>query len=192
MLGIKLTEYDMNGTESSARFEELFTEMFSESDRGCILIGASVLDDILSSLLQKHLGRNSHVIKNAMEPLFAGMGPLSSFSARIKIAYCLGLIKQWEFEDMERVRKIRNKAAHEYTAKTFTNNEIIQITQQLKGADHAVTAMESKRIESDQIVKQKGVAKGQAISKERLRFQLTVVYMAGRFDVLCQYTVAHT
>ena len=178
----------MSGTESSARFEELF----SESDRGCILIGASALDDVLSSLLQKHLGRNNHVIKNAMEPLFAGMGPLSSFSARIKIAYCLGLIKQWEFEDLERIRKIRNKAAHEYTAKTFTNNEIIQITQQLKGADHAVTAMESKRIESDQPVNQENAATGQAISKERLRFQLTVVYTAGRFDVLSQNALAHT
>lgn len=179
----------MNATESNARFEELFSEMFSESDRGCILIGASALDDVLSSLIQKHLGRNNHVIKNAMEPLFTGMGPLSSFSARIKIAYCLGIIKQWEFEDLERIRKIRNKAAHEYSAKTFTNKEIIQITQQLKGADHAVTAIESKRIEADQPVSQENVTTVQVISKERLRFQLTVVYMTGSFDVLSKSTL---
>lgn len=174
----------MDNTESSARFEELFSEMFSESDRGCILIGASVLDDVLSSLLQKHLGRTDHVNKSAMEPLFAGMGPLSTFSARIKLAYCLGLIKKWEFEDLERIRKIRNKAAHEYTAKTFTNNEIIQITRQLKGADHAVKAMESNSSESRQPIKPKKSVTRQKTSKERLRFQFTVVYMAGSFDVL--------
>lgn len=107
-LGTQIAEYDMNGTESSARFEELFSEMFSESDRGCILIGASALDDVLSSLLQKHLGRNNHVIKNAMEPLFAGMGPLSSFSARIKSAYCLGLIKQRKIGDRLLFMRIHN------------------------------------------------------------------------------------
>jgi hypothetical protein len=34
---------NLTDEESRQRFEELFTEMFSESDRGCILIGASVL-----------------------------------------------------------------------------------------------------------------------------------------------------
>ena len=158
--------------------------MFSESDRGCILIGTSVLDDVLSSLLQKHLGRTDHVNKSAMEPLFAGMGPLSTFSARIKLAYCLELIKKWEFEDLERIRKIRNKAAHEYTAKTFTNNEIIQITRQLKGADHAVNAMKSNLTESGQPIKQEKSVARQATSMERLRFEFTVVYIAGRIDVL--------
>lgn len=176
----------MNDTESNLRFEELFSEMFSESDRGCILIGASALDNVLSSLLQKHLGRNKHVIKNAMKPLLEGMGPLSSFSARIKIAYCFGLIKQWEFEDLERIRKIRNKAAHEYTAKSFANDEIIQISQQLKGADHAVTGMETYRIGLDQHSNKESVSTRQAISKERLRFEFTVVYMAGTFDVRCK------
>lgn len=171
-----------------SRFDELFAEMFLESDRGCILIGASVLDDGLSGLLRKHLGRTEHISKSAMEPLFASMGPLSSFSARIKLAYCLGLIDQSEFEDLERIRKIRNKAAHEYTSKTFTDNEIIQITRCLDGANRAVLAM--KKSEAAQKYALNSPSEGtiaasheQEISKERLRFQMTVVFIAGCFHV---------
>jgi len=177
-----------NHEESRQRFEELFAEMFDESDRGCILIGASVLDDVLCDLLKKRLAKSEHVAKQAMEPLFAGMGPLSSFSARIKLAYCLGLIGQWEFEDLERIRKIRNKAAHEYTSKTFTDNEIIQITQRLGGANHAVSAMqklEATEAEAGSPLSESaaGSSSNRELSKERLRFQLTVVYLAGRLDL---------
>lgn len=53
--------------EESRRFEQLFAEMFDESDRGCILIGASVLDDVLCELLKKRLTKSDHVAKQAME-----------------------------------------------------------------------------------------------------------------------------
>lgn len=177
-----------NKEESRQRFEELFSEMFDESDRGCILIGASVLDDVLCDLLKKRLGKSDHAAKQAMEPLFAGMGPLSSFSARIKLAYCLELIAQWEFEDLERIRKIRNKAAHEYTSKTFTDNEVIQITQHLGGANHAVSAMQksdSTKAAAGSNLKESaaGPSGNRELSKERLRFQLTVVYLAGSLDL---------
>lgn len=176
-----------NFNKSRNRFEELFTEMFAESDRGCILIGASVLDDVLCAALKKRLGRTEHASKQAMEPLFAGMGPLSSFSARIKLAYCLGLVGQWEFEDLERIRKIRNKAAHEYTAKTFTDNEIIQMSQLLQGANHAVVAIQKHEATMDKsaptVEEEKVNRQEQKVSKERLRFQMTVVFLAGRLDM---------
>jgi len=173
--------------EETRRFEQLFAEMFDESDRGCILIGASVLDDVLCELLKKRLTKSDHIAKHAMEPLFSGMGPLSSFSARIKLAYCLGLIDQWEFEDLERIRKVRNKAAHEYTAKSFADNEIIQITQRLAGANHAVSAMSKfEGTEAEAGSPNPGSAargSNKKLSKERLRFQMTVVYLAGRLDL---------
>lgn len=176
-----------NAQDSRTRFEGLFVEMLSESDRGCILTGASVLDDLLAGLLKKRLGRTEHVSKLAMGPLFASMGPLSSFSARIKLAYCLDLISQWEFDDLELIRRIRNKAAHEYTSRTFTDNEIIQLSQRLDGANRAGVAMQKYRPEpaeaKDDVGGTHQSREGvREISKERLRFQFTVVYVAGRLD----------
>ena len=124
-----------NEDEANKRFKANSAEMTAESDRGCILIGASLLDDALSNLLRSRLAPDAHVRKHAMEPLFAAMGPLSSFSSRINMAYCLELLQRWEFEDLELIRKIRNKAAHEYTAKSFKSPEIIQFADRLQGAD---------------------------------------------------------
>ncbi|MBN8417682.1 MAG: hypothetical protein J0L73_02055 [Verrucomicrobia bacterium] len=93
-----------------ARFERLFGELFVESDRGCILTAASVLQDLLATLIKKKLTPNEHARKHAADLLFGGMAPLSTFSAQIKIAYCLGLISQWQFLDFELIRKLRNKA----------------------------------------------------------------------------------
>lgn len=185
----------MDETKSRARFDELFQEMFEESDRGCILIGASVLDELLDKLLRQRLSPSKHAADKAVDPLFAGMGPLSSFSSKIKLAYCIGILNQWEFEDLERIRKIRNKAAHEYTAKTFTNNEIIQITKKLDGANHAVVAM--RKYPSDETspaandapttepssAAESHTSHSRTRSMERMRFIMTVVFIAGKLDL---------
>lgn len=178
----------LNDEESRQRYKELFEEMFSESDRGCILIGASVLDETLKLYLRSRLERDEHIAKYASEPLFSGMGPLSTFSSRIKLSYCLGLIEKWEFEDLERIRKIRNKAAHEYSGKSFSDNEIVQITKELQGANHAVVAAEAYRTSSKSGEAPKLKDSPTPPSRERVRFHFTVVFLAGRFDALSRHT----
>jgi hypothetical protein len=50
------------------------------------------------------------------EEMFGGTGPLSEFSARIKLAVSLGLISRNEQQELMLVRKIRNKVAHQVNA----------------------------------------------------------------------------
>ncbi|WP_459950065.1 MltR family transcriptional regulator [Denitratisoma sp. agr-D3] len=164
------------------RYESLFNEMHSESDRGCILVGASVMDDLLLALIRKFLSRDSHVKKHAVEPLFVGMGPLSTFSARIRIAYCLGLIEKWEFEDLQRIRKIRNMAAHEYSSKSFEDPEIIKESSLLKAADQAVLWMKAPVLPTVTLNSGTGEEQSKRRSKERLRFSCSVAFIAGRID----------
>jgi DNA-binding MltR family transcriptional regulator len=165
------------------RFDYLFAEMTAESDRGCILIGASAVDDVLQTALRALLSKDHHIAKHAVEPMFAAMGPLSTFSARIKLAYAVGLTPRWMFEDLEKIRKVRNKAAQEFSAKTFESPDVIQLVQLLKGADFAISEItpdQSKQIP------QRAVATTETpkrrISKEYLRFAITVCYIAGFLD----------
>ena len=58
--------------------------------------------------------------------------PLSSFSARIKTAYCLGLVTKQEFDDLNLIRRIRNRFAHRFHGYTFENQEIIDWCNSLK------------------------------------------------------------
>ncbi|MGN8079204.1 MltR family transcriptional regulator [Variovorax sp. 22077] len=165
------------------RINDLFGEMLSESDRGVILVGASAVDDALRSLLVLKLARDEHVAKVAADPLFAGMGPLATFSSRIKLAYAMDLIPRWMFEDLERIRKVRNKAAHEMSAKTFESNEVVQMT----GALTAVSlARDSKPVHSlsalEKAASDPGTDPRLRALLERANFQVAVGYIAGYLD----------
>jgi DNA-binding MltR family transcriptional regulator len=148
-------------------------------------VGASVLSHFLEKILRTALVTNSHAMKHAVAPLFGPMAPLSSFSAKTKLAYGLGLIPMYCFTDLEKIRRIRNVAAHGYSTMSFENQEIIKTTRTLEGADHGARAISAQRKVDTNPQKvdmrpQVDIVKPRAkISKERMRFILTVSYIAG-------------
>ena len=170
--------------EREARREQILEGLATESDRGCILVGASALDGLLEEVLRTALIASSHAVKYAVAPLFEPMGPMATFSAKIKLAYGLGLISMDCFTDLEKIRRIRNVAAHEFSPMSFESQEIIEITRTLEGADHAVRSFRDKSLDTRP---RTGTLKPQAkISKERMRFILTVSHIGGSLDGTCE------
>jgi DNA-binding MltR family transcriptional regulator len=78
-----------------------------ESDRGAAILAGSFIEHYLGIYL-----RSRTVNEKIAEKLFGAMGPLATFSQRIAVAYAFGLIEKWHFDDLERIRKIRNYFAH--------------------------------------------------------------------------------
>jgi|CZKU01.1.fsa_nt_gi DNA-binding MltR family transcriptional regulator len=80
--------------------------LHDESDRGCVLVAAAMLDEQLGELFQIVLrdGTAEHLLKQD--------AALGSFSRRIDMAHALGLIDEEFHHDLHIVRKIRNDAAH--------------------------------------------------------------------------------
>lgn len=91
-----------------------------ESDRAVSLITAAFLDDALELLLRKCLIDRAKIT----DELFGSDRPLGSFSARVKMAYCLGHISRRTFEDLEVIRSIRNDFAHSRESITFATPSI--------------------------------------------------------------------
>lgn len=88
-------------------FRRLMEEEFKGgTDRGLVLLGASMLDEMLRRLL------HARIRQDIADDLLSGDRPLSTFSARIKLSYGLDLISEREFKAFEYVRKIRNAFAH--------------------------------------------------------------------------------
>lgn len=56
--------------------------------------------------------------------LFEGMGPLSSFSARIKIAYALGGLAKEARNDLNVIRAVRNAFAHSERSLSFETAKV--------------------------------------------------------------------
>jgi len=63
--------------------------------------------------------------------LFEGFGPFSSFSAKIKVAYCMKLISVSIWRDLNAVREIRNKFAHTKETLSFDHPEITKLIDKL-------------------------------------------------------------
>ena len=97
----------------------LTNELSRESDRAAALLAAGYLDHLLGELLAV----NMVVAQSQVEELLYknGNGPLGTFSARIDLAYCLGLTSDDEYRDLNLVRKIRNDFAHRLTGLIFCN-----------------------------------------------------------------------
>ncbi|HCO8941201.1 TPA: hypothetical protein OCB35_003134 [Escherichia coli] len=75
---------------------QFLSELNKESDRGSVLIAASIFDEWLSEIIQAHL-LNDKVAKGLLNGATA---PLSSFAARTGLAYALGLIMEHEYKEL--------------------------------------------------------------------------------------------
>lgn len=89
------------------RSKEFMELMKKESDRGCILVAAAILENTLGDLLGITL-RQDKTCQELLDPERA----LGTLSSRIELTYALGLISKDMRDDLNLIRKIRNDAAH--------------------------------------------------------------------------------
>jgi len=95
-----------------------------ESDRGCIIVATSYIEYLTERLLRKSFSSDPKVIKDAIDPLFGGLGPLSTFASRIKLSYALNLIDTNVYKTLNLIKDIRNACAHEFNTISFTDQII--------------------------------------------------------------------
>lgn len=111
----------------------LFEAFDKESDRGLALVTAEFFDATLERLLRARFAPGLKKRPKLMEPLFVGFGPLSTFSAKIRIGYGADLLQDWMASDLDLVRRIRNEFAHSLASKTFQDPEVSRMVDQLAG-----------------------------------------------------------
>lgn len=88
---------------------EITKQFLHESDRGSILIGGAMLDEIMRAMLQAYFRGDKQVVGRLLD---GGSAPLGTFSSRIALCRALNIIPQELYHDLDLVRKLRNEAAH--------------------------------------------------------------------------------
>jgi hypothetical protein len=179
----------MDENEKASKRSQLFTDFYDqllkESDQGCVIISASLIDDVLVRLIKARLAPS---IEKQDELFDNASSPFSTFSARIDLAYRLGIIRPQVRASFHLVRRIRNDFAHVVESSNFDsdsvnsrmrelfklNKEIITamketIQESLKPA--VTTRLNSKGITASKEVIQEVIADG---IDNRLVFQLYV------------------
>lgn len=101
-------ELDQDAKEYVENISSFMVNMSNESDRSAVIIGAARLDIALERLLKRVM----HNHPGGNDNLFDQDRPLSTFSAKIAIAYRLGLVDASVEHAMQMVRKVRNDFAH--------------------------------------------------------------------------------
>ena len=114
-----------NAAEAAAFVRSLTTE----SERAAVVLGAAKLDSLLELLLKRSLLPSP----GGKDDLFDTERPLGTFSAKITVAYRMGLIdKDFEYS-LQVVRKIRNNFAHsienETLSKSSHHDRLFEVTK---------------------------------------------------------------
>lgn len=110
-----MTELDLQG---------FMNQYQGESDRGAALIAAAHLDSLLHLLIQSFLVDDESEVAKLLGNRDKWNCPLGTFGARIRAAYCLGLISVDEFHDLRIIQRIRNEFAHELDTVSFNDQPI--------------------------------------------------------------------
>ena len=98
----------------------------AESPRGSVLVACSFLDRQLRDIIDVFL-----IAESDKGLLLDGFNaPIGTFSARIVLAHCLGLISDEEKADCDTLRRIRNEFAHNHHAR-FEDRKIIDLCRNL-------------------------------------------------------------
>jgi len=107
--------------------ERFFCQFSKETDRGAALTAGAMLEDRLGDIIKGFL-----IDAKESEKLLKGMNaPFGTLSSRISACFALGLIDKIEFEEMETIRKIRNKFAHNWDNVSFQTDSIKDLTKSL-------------------------------------------------------------
>jgi len=102
-------------------------EVAQQTDRGAAIVGAAYLDLVLRHAITARLCD----LPDVMPLLFEDRGPLQNFSARIQVAFALGIYGHRAYADLGIIRHIRNAFAHSAEAMDFNNSYLAERCKEL-------------------------------------------------------------
>ena len=124
MKKIKIEDLENNILQN----DKILKELQHGTDRSRAIVGATIIETQLEKLLSIHLVNNSKLKKKS----FDYNGFLGTFSAKINACFLLGLISKKLYNDIDRIRDIRNTFAHNLINCDFNRPDIKSEVHKLK------------------------------------------------------------
>jgi DNA-binding MltR family transcriptional regulator len=118
-----------------------------EADRSVALVRTSVVEEHLRLAIERHfpgLATDPKVIDRIFDPM--KNGPLSTFTARVDVAFALGIIGKGALTALKKIAEIRNLFAHRLEINAFDHPEIVKLVGKLTYIDFAITGPDDEGI----------------------------------------------
>lgn len=117
-----MKDFKKHGYGSTSHWNKVLKEEFEkESDRAAVILTASLFDNSLAQLISVSLVASPSSTDDLLDGANA---PISTFSARINLAYRLGLISRKFCRDLHLIRSIRNSFAHNIHGCSFDESSV--------------------------------------------------------------------
>ena len=126
----------MNGEQTKSNLAGLFA-FDGRSTFSRVIVRATELERLLEFMLQGAM--RIGISKDLQDRMFSGHGPLSTFSAKIDMAYAFDLIQKDTWSKLHKVREVRNTFAHADAHIDF-DHPSIRSGKRLKGNPFAQSA----------------------------------------------------
>jgi len=108
----------------SKLLKEYFNDLINESERGCVIVAAAMIEDVISNMIDDSL----------LPPLNSEdqiLAKDSSFSFKINLAYRIGLLSEEAAKSFHLIRKIRNDFAHKRENANFNSQSVKERVKEL-------------------------------------------------------------
>ena len=117
-----MSEEEKTLRETIERAYDYQIALAEESDRAAAILAAAYFEDRLrDAIMTRFVALNC---RDEIDEIFKAYGPLSSFKAKVDIAFALGLYDRKIRKDLHTVRRIRNKFAHSSEPMEFNHNQV--------------------------------------------------------------------
>lgn len=170
--------------------------LMRESDRGCVLIRSSDIENLLTQILEDYINETSDLSNNDKKLLFDFTGPLGTFSSKILLTKALGLLDSDLYEDISTVRVLRNRAAHSDSDFSLSEKDNIALVESMKFNNEKIKGIKrySLKVEEGEIDESEGdekidesIAKGYGLIRhDKSRFILITSNMKIELTMLAQ------
>jgi hypothetical protein len=160
-------------------------EFNGSSDRAAAIVSAALLDSKLEHMLRARFVPSS----DSKDRLFDGpQAILSTFSARIAMAYRAGLISDFERQKLDFVRDIRNRFAHAFERMDFMDRSIADKCRHHElPIDYIVPPLEFKQDIENNFESKKLILTKAAREDPRGLFKEVVIYLMEALTMLGDY-----
>ncbi|HCE75553.1 MAG TPA: hypothetical protein DEP04_02905 [Dehalococcoidia bacterium] len=119
--------------DAQSFFDTSYSMIMRENDRGCVLLGASLLDEELRKMFESFLPPTTSGKRK--KDIFNSQGPFGSLSSKLDIAYTCRLLPNDIVNCVHLLRKMRNNLAHQVENFSLIDNldNIFQIFNKTNG-----------------------------------------------------------
>lgn len=116
---------------TNVQLKDRMGELRERTHMGTVLTWSAWVETVLTYVLESHMPKPSG---NILKELYENNGPLSTFSAKIKIARAFGFIGDELAAEINKLRAIRNKFAHTEKHLNLRSPEIVKLVSKLDTA----------------------------------------------------------